>query len=444
MITKKSILTEILTIPKNRLALVSKTREISYKDIVTIYEKNKELISSLENKCIAIHSSKREDLALLLAILDGNTKRIVFIPEDIQKKYLEKYYTQAHVHYEVSLDNDILKLKIILNTDIKLLNENTEWIIPTSGTTSSPKLISHTFDSLTTTVKKNIQEGDSFIWGLTFDIYRFSGIQVFLQSILSGSRLIISESNFSIDETINLFANNSCNIISATPSFWRKVLMSPASSNLCISNITLGGEISDQTILDALIRRFPEAKIVHIYASTEVGVGFCVNDKKGGFPLAYVIKGIKEVQIKIIDNLLFIKSNKKIQYYLSKDNMYNDQGFINTGDLVEIRNDRVYFKGRESGSINVGGNKVHPEEVEFLILKSGLVNEVKVYAKKNSMMGNLVYADIVLSNQKQDEKVIKKLLFKYCNNNLDSFKVPAMIKILKSIDITNSGKIKRN
>ncbi|MDN3683971.1 hypothetical protein QW180_08500 [Vibrio sinaloensis] len=41
----------------------------------------------------------------------------------------------------------------------------------------------------------------------------------------------------------------------------------------------------------------------------------------------------------------------------------NDDGFINTGDMVKLDNDRVlFFLGRESGSINVGGNKVMPEK----------------------------------------------------------------------------------
>lgn len=444
MIKSKSILDEIKAIPLKRLALISIDTKYSYGDIVNIYNENKEVIDTLNDKCIAINSLSRKDLALLLCLLDGNVQRILFIPEDINKDNLNKYYEEANINYEVSLEEDTIKLKTITSNKLESLNENTQWIIPTSGTTSSPKLISHTFSSLTRTVKQDISKGESFIWGLTFDIYRFSGIQVFLQSILNGSKLIIPESDFSIAQTIELFVENNCNIISATPSFWRKVLMSPSSLNLKIKNITLGGEIADQSILDALKIKFPNAKTIHIYASTEAGVGFSVNDNKEGFPFSFISNNVKDIELKIIDNLLFIKPNKQIQKYMSDNEMYNSDGFINTGDIVEVIENRVYFKGRDSGCINVGGNKVHPEEVEFVILKSGLVDEVKIYGKKNPMMGNLVFADVVFKNKNNETSSIKIELFKYCNAHLNSFKVPAIIKAVESLKITKSGKIKRS
>ena len=42
-------------------------------------------------------------------------------------------------------------------------------------------------------------------------------------------------------------------------------------------------------------------------------------------------------------------------------------GFVDTGDRVEERDGRYYFMGRRGGVINVGGLKVHPEEVEAVI-----------------------------------------------------------------------------
>lgn len=444
MIKSKSILDEIRTIPLNRIALVSENTEYSYFNIIDIYNQNKVIIDTLNDKCIAINSLKRQDLALLLCLLDGNVQRILFIPEDIHKDNLDKYYKEANINYEVSLEKNTIKLKTIDTINTEYIGENTQWIIPTSGTTNTPKLISHTFSSLTRTVKQDIEKGETFVWGLTFDIYRFSGIQVFLQAILNGSKLIIPSNDFSISQTIELFVNKACNIISATPSFWRKVLMSPSSLNLEIKNITLGGEISDQSILNALKEKFVNSKIVHIYASTEAGVGFSVKDGKEGFPEDYLKDILKDMQLEIIDNILFIRPNKQVQTYLSGDKMYDKDGFINTGDIVEVKDNRVYFKGRDSGCINVGGNKVHPEEVEFIILKSNLVDEVRVYGKKNPIMGNLVYADVVFKNKDDDVLLIKKQLIKYCNTHLNSFKVPAIIKVVESLAITKSGKIKRS
>ena len=45
----------------------------------------------------------------------------------------------------------------------------------------------------------------------------------------------------------------------------------------------------------------------------------------------------------------------------------DEDGFVDTGDMLELRGDRYYFAGRREGIINVGGQKVHPEEVEAVI-----------------------------------------------------------------------------
>lgn len=439
-----SILKYISDIPLDRVAFISKERIYTYNDVNILYNNNKNTIDKLKNSCVVINARARIEFALLLSILDGNVKRIVFLPEDIDSSLLEKYYVESDANYEVYLENDLLKLKEI-NTESILDNIiETQWVIPTSGTTNNPKLVAHTFESLTRTSKKNIEIGSKFTWGLTFDIYRFSGIQVFLQALSGGSSLIISESNFSMNRILHLFIVNKCNIISATPSFWRKVLMTKESDKLEIKRATLGGEISDESILKALKKKFRDIKLTHIYASTEVGVGFAVTDGNAGFPYSYIEEGVGNIKLKIDnDSLLWINPGKKVQNYIARESMYNEDGFINTGDLVKIENDRVYFLGRESGSINVGGNKVQPEEIEAKLLKSGLVSSVYVYAKKNPMMGSLVCADVIAKEENIDKIELKKQLMKYCRDNLEKFKIPAILKIVEDLEITQSGKIKR-
>ncbi|AII13913.1 acyl-CoA synthetase (AMP-forming)/AMP-acid ligase II [Campylobacter iguaniorum] len=442
-----SILEYISDIPSNRVAFVSKYEEFSYKNLKELFVKNKKTIDNLKNSCIAINSVSRFEFAKLLCILDGNVKRIAFFSNNLDKNLLKKYYKQLHINYDVFLDNDIIQLNIIdENTDIELKEiKNTQWVIPTSGTTNQPKLVAHTFESLSRTTKTNTEIGSKYIWGLTFDIYRFSGIQVLLQSILGGSTIIIPESNYSMKDIINLFINNSCNIISATPSFWRKVLMTKESNNLKLRRATLGGEISDQSILEALKIKFKNIKITHIYASTEVGVGFVVTDGFAGFPYSYIKDGIENINMKISnDSVLFIKPKEKLQEYISNNSMYDDNGFIDTGDLVTIQNDRVLFLGRKSGSINVGGNKVQPEEVEIKLLASNLISNAFVYAKKSTIMGYLVCADVIPINNNLDKNELKKKLLSYCRKNLDGFKIPAIVNIVDDLEITQNGKLRRN
>lgn len=442
-----NILEYIENIPHERVAFITKDEKVLYSDIKKIFVANKAVIETLQNSCVAINARSRFEFAKLLSILDGKVKRIVFLPEDLDKNLVDNYYKESAVNYEVYLENNLLQLNTVDNNINTILESitNTQWVIPTSGTTNNPKLVAHTLASLSKTAKKSIEQGCNYTWGLTFDIYRFSGIQVFLQALFGGSSIIIPESNDSMNDIIDLFIKNSCNILSATPSFWRKILMTKESKALNIKRATLGGEIADQSILKALKNTFNDIKITHIYASTEVGVGFAVADGLAGFPYSYVEHGLDNIQIKIDEaSLLWINPTSKEQEYIANNSIYDNDGFINTGDLVKIENNRVFFLGRASGSINVGGNKVQPEEVEAKLLASNLISNAFVYSKKNPIMGSLVCADVVAINQNQDKNELKKQLLSYCRENLENFKIPAVLKIVDDLEITQSGKIKRN
>ena len=202
------------------------------------------------------------EFALLLSLLDGEVEKILFLPSDIDKSLHSQYYREAGISYEVYLNNNTIKYNKIYSSTIvnKSTELKTQWIIPTSGTTNIPKLVTHTFESLTRTAKRNMNLGERYRWGLVFDIYRFSGIQVFLQSVLAGSRLIISESSQSMSEILGTLAHNKCNALSATPSFWRKVLMSKKANELKLERITLGGEIADENTLQALKKSIQQQK----------------------------------------------------------------------------------------------------------------------------------------------------------------------------------------
>ena len=435
----------LLTIPPERDCLLNNDISMSYTDIEKIVNNNKETIEKLRHSNVVINGRERLEFSKLLFLLDGEVNSILFLPIDIDISLHDRYYEEAGVNFEVHLENDVLQYDIVKEVGSTSAFQETTWIIPTSGTTNIPKLVAHTFKSLTRTAKSDIEKGKAYRWGLVFDIYRFSGIQVFLQAMLSGSTLIISESDMSMTETLNNLIKNHCNALSATPSFWRKVMMSKEVNDLDFKVITLGGEIADENILQALKTKFLNAKILHIYASTEVGVGFSIHDVQAGFPSDYIDDGVNGVSLKLSDtSTLMIKNGQQAQKYLSKDCLYLDDGFIDTGDIVEIKGDRVYFLGRDSGAINVGGNKVQPEEVENVLVNSNHVHAAFVYAKKSPMMGSIACADIVLSDNTVDTKIAKSEILKFCREKLENFKVPAIVKFVDELNTTHSGKLKRN
>lgn len=238
--------------------------------------------------------------------------------------------------------------------------------------------------------------------------------------------------------------------LSGTPSHWRRALMNTAIQTIAPRYVRLSGEIADQSVLDALRKAFPQAHIGHAYASTEAGVAFDVNDGLAGFPAVYLDGARDGVQMKILDGTLRISSRRTASGYVGTRQSFADaDGFVDTQDIVERRGDRCHFVGRKDGVINIGGLKVHPEEVEGVINRHPLVRMSHVRPKKSPIVGEILVADVVLRSQTTDVKVSPQIqasndILEFCRMTLPQHKVPAVIRFVESLAVAANGKLARN
>ncbi|WP_338589249.1 class I adenylate-forming enzyme family protein [Shewanella khirikhana] len=432
-------------IPSERVFLNFSNTRYTFGRILELCIEFKIKFPELSNKNCAVVSEDRESLAIYLPAIDYICCNIFLQPNDISGNEAE-FYQSADIDYIVKLGNCSITSVEKVSTSHSSVKKNRNvatYILATSGTTGTPKLASYTLNTLTATAQKNIVRGTEFIWGLSYDINRFAGLQVYLQAVVAGSALVIPSKNESIDSLVKLYVNNRVNCLSATPSFWRKVLMVPSHKRLPLKRITLGGEISNQSTLTALSNSFPDSTIIHIYASTEAGVGFAVKDKLEGFPFRFLAEETGLVcQLKVKNGLLWIKSRYGCSNLLKGELEVDLDGFINTGDLVEVKGERVIFLGRESGSINVGGNKVMPEKVEAVLEDSIFVSMANVFAKNNPVLGALVYAEIALTEQGEalSSKALKAELIGFCRDKLEAFEIPVVFKRVDAIATNATGK----
>jgi acyl-coenzyme A synthetase/AMP-(fatty) acid ligase len=215
--------------------------------------------------------------------------------------------------------------------------------------------------------------------------------------------------------------------------------------------VRLSGEVADQAILDNLRAVYPSANIGHAYASTEAGVGFEVDDGREGFPASMVADPRTGVTLTVEDDTLRIPSPRAATRYVGAQaaSLADADGFVDTGDIVELRGDRYYFIGRKGGIINVGGLKVHPEEVETVINRHPDVRMSLVRAQKNPITGAIVVADVVLaaSAEGEDEKArlaqVKNEIFEICREGLARHKVPVTISFVPALAVAPTGKLAR-
>lgn len=320
----------------------------------------------------------------------------------------------------------------------------TQWVIATSGTSGAPKLVAHNLQSLTHSLKKDSVVGVELRWALLYDPCRFAGLQVTLQASISGSTLLVPQSA-DIGSCVEFLRCNLCTSISATPSMWRKILAIASVEELGLRHVTLGGEIADQKTLQLLRATFPRAKITHIYASTEAGVGFSVRDGRAGFPAGYLKTGPgRNVKLRIsAQGVLQIGGEFFEQEYVGQPHALIDRdGFIDTGDMVKRQGERVFFLGRANGSINVGGQKVMPEEVESVLRGCPGVEEARVYGKPSPILGAIVVADVVAGKSNCADE-LRDQLKALCQAQLEPFKRPGIIHMVDEIKVSATGKVRR-
>lgn len=335
---------------------------------------------------------------------------------------------------------DILLPSERTNSSSNLITTN--WILTSSGTTGKPKLVQHTLESLTRTTQTKPSKGAGQIWGLLYDFTRFAGFQVVLQSLLSGATLVAPNLKHGLADALDKLFNSGCTHLSATPTLWRKILLLPESQHLNLRQITIGGEIVDRRLLIALASAYPNARITHIYASTEAGVGFSVKDGKPGFPLSYLDSPPNEIRIKIKNDRLWILNSHVSDCYLGGEGKFGKAGWVDTGDNVCIEGDRIIFLGRASGIINVGGNKFYPEQVEDCLLQHPQIEMAHVFSKPNPITGALAAAEIVTKDDNLDMSTAD--IVKYLSQKLPKHMIPFFITFVDKLSTNIAGKIERN
>jgi acyl-CoA synthetase (AMP-forming)/AMP-acid ligase II len=398
-------------------------------------------------------------VGMVLIELDGIARRLVLCPASFPLEHVAEVLDSVRVDAIVSDGTDFERAtptleryatcaELISWNEDRSLRHETEWILLTSGTTGLPKIVRHTLASLAGAIEGSGSLASGVVWGTFYDICRYGGLQIFLRAILTGGSLVLPNPQESTADLLTQAGAREVTHISGTPSHWRRVLMSPAASKIAPQYIRLSGEIADQSILDNLRSFYPQARVVHAFASTEAGVAFEVRDGLAGFPANLMDQRMNDVDMKVEDGSLRIRSPRTATCYIGQDRTLADaDGFIDTGDLVEQRNGRYYFIGRRDGVINVGGLKVHPEEVEAVINQHPLVRMSVVGKKKSPITGEVVRAEVILNTSpptaiEQAAKLEREILA-YCREILPGHKVPVAIRFVDALKVAPTGKMVR-
>lgn len=303
-------------------------------------------------------------------------------------------------------------------------------VIFTSGSTGRPKAA---LQSVERFLHKFERPGRRFrtLAFLLFD--HIAGLDTLFYTLSSGGALVITRSR-SPRAVADLIRDARVEVLPASPSFLRLMCLSgdDAVADLgTLRVITYGSEPMDPSTLRWLNERFPDLQIKQKYGTTETGSPRSVSRGNDSLWLKISRQG---AETRIVDNVLYIRSEGTILGYLNAPSPVDREGWYCTGDLVDVEVDAqgewIRFRGRASDMINVGGEKVAPAEVEQVIMELEIVKEAVVGGEPHAMMGQIVAARVALATAMEPRQAIKTIRV-HCRSRLPAFKVPVKIEVVE-------------
>jgi long-chain acyl-CoA synthetase len=312
-------------------------------------------------------------------------------------------------------------------------------VLFTSGTSGTPKGAVHDFSKLLEKFKTQ-RKALKTVNFLMFD--HWGGLNTLFHT-LSNAGVVLATKDRSADAICAFIEKHKIELLPASPTFFNLLMMSEAYLRYDLSSlqvITYGTEPMPEFVLKKLKTIFPNVKLQQTYGLIELGV---LRSKSKSDDSLWVQVGGEGYQTRIVDEILQIKADSAMLGYLNAPSPFTADGWFITGDKVEVDGDYIKILGRKSELINVGGEKVYPQEVENTILEMENVLEVTVYGEKNAITGNIVCARITLKQPEEKKEFVARLKL-FCKTRLQGYMIPVKVAISEESQYNERFKKIRN
>ena len=253
------------------------------------------------------------------------------------------------------------------------------------------------------------------------------GINTLLHTLSQGGA-VITVPDRTPERVFETIERDRVSVLPTTPTFLTMTLISGAHQKYDTSSlrlITYGTEPMPQQTLERLATDLPHVRLKQTYGLSELGI---MATKSRANDSVWIQLGGAGFDFKVIDGVLWIKSKLAMLGYLNAPAPFDDEGYFNTQDAVEVDGEYLHILGRTSELINVGGEKVYPNEVESVLLEMSNIADVTVSGRPNPVTGSVVQAAIRLIAP-EDSRSLRKRVDEHCATRLEPYKIPAAITV---------------
>lgn len=437
------LLEKMLRTPQHE-ALVSSKFSATYEQIL---ESCNEFLQWLEAKKIPQQAVVSFDgdyspqsIALFLALAQ-NRNIIVPLSRDSRNHFTE-FRKIAATEYDVALGKDKPELTVTgRKAEHEIYDElrrrqSPGLVLFSSGSTGKSKAIVQDLNKL---IEKFKNPRKSLRMLIFLQLDHIGGVNSLLYSLANNGTIIVSDDRKPVS-VCHAIQTYKADLLPTSPTFLNLLLLSRAHEEFDLSSlklITYGTEPMQKSTLERISAVLPDAVLQQTYGLSEVGI---MRSKSQSSDSLWMKIGGDEFTTKIVNGTLWIKSDSAMLGYLNAPNPFDEDGFLDTGDLVEQDGEWIRILGRQSEIINVGGYKVFPAEVESVLLEMENVEDVVVFAEDHPITGKIVAAKFKLQTAEK-LRDLKARVLKFSKDKLQSYKIPG--KIFISDDSTYNERFKR-
>ena len=238
--------------------------------------------------------------------------------------------------------------------------------------------------------------------------------------------MVVAPEDRSVDGILKTCAIHNVEVLPTTPTFLRIMLMSgviPDGFPSSVRIITYGTERMDQPTLDKLCDSLPKVDFRQTFGMSELGI---VRVKSKSRKSLFMKVGGEGVETRVVKNVLQIRSANRMLGYLNAPSPFDQEGWYDTKDMVEKKDEFYKIVGRTNEVINVGGLKCLASEIERVALTYPNIALVKAYGKENPITGQ--HAEIIVQPQNADS--FDKVTFKkFLHDHLQNHMIPRKIRV---------------
>lgn len=311
-------------------------------------------------------------------------------------------------------------------------------VLFSSGSSGTPKASLLSFNALLARYESAAEKPMRSLAFLKLD--HIGGINTVFAIMLLGGTLVHIQ-NRSPQAVCEAIARHKVEVLPTTPTFLNMMLLSGLHRDHDLGSlkmITYGTEAMPQSTLIAVNKDFPHINLKQTYGLTELGILATQSPDQGSTWMK--IRGDCETDIR--DGILWLRTPTAMMGYLNAPSPFDENGWYNTSDQVEVKGDLIRVLGRKSEIINVGGEKVFPTEIEDVILTMPGVLDVCVRGAKNPVTGHVAVAEIRFQD---DIKLsdLRRKVHAWCAPHLERHKIPAIVRLAKGPMINHRLKKQR-